>query len=81
MTPKFWKNAWQKSQTNFTQKKLNPMLINFLKAINTPKNSRAFMLLCFYAFMLLCFYAFMRIVMALSIRIFQTTLFMCTFFN
>ena len=57
MTPKFWKNAWQKSQTNFTQKKLNPMLINFLKAINTPKNSRAFMLLCFYAFMLLCFYA------------------------
>ena len=54
MTPKFLKNAWQKSQTNFTQKKLNPMLINFLKAINTPKNSRAFMLLCFYAFMLLC---------------------------
>lgn len=65
MTPKFWKNAWQKSQTNFTQKKPNPMLINLLKAINTPKNSRAFM----------------RIVMALSIRIFQTTLFICTFFN
>lgn len=73
MTPKFWKNAWQKSQTNFTQKKPNPMLINLLKAINTPKNSRAFMLLCFYAFM--------RIVMALSIRIFQTTLFIYTFFN
>lgn len=65
MTPEFWKNAWQKSQTNFTQKKPNPMLINHLKAINTPKNSRAFV----------------RIVMALSVRIFQTILFMCTFFN
>ncbi len=26
MNPEFWQNAWQKSQTNFTQKKPNPML-------------------------------------------------------
>ena len=46
MTPEFWKNAWQKSQTNFTQKKPNPMLINHLKAINTPKNGHVFVPLC-----------------------------------
>ena len=38
MTPEFWKNAWQKSQTNFTQKKPNPMLIHHFKALNSPKN-------------------------------------------
>ncbi|MGB2785882.1 thiopurine S-methyltransferase [Psychrobacter sp.] len=46
MNPEFWKNAWQKSQTNFTQKKPNPMLIHHFKALNTHKNSRVFVPLC-----------------------------------
>lgn len=46
MTPEFWKNAWQKSQTNFTQKKPNPMLTYHFKALNTHKNGRVFVPLC-----------------------------------
>lgn len=46
MTPEFWKNAWQKSQTNFTQKKPNPMLMHHFKALNTFKNGRVFVPLC-----------------------------------
>ena len=46
MTPEFWKNAWQKSQTNFTQKKPNPMLMHNFKALNTFKNGRVFVPLC-----------------------------------
>ena len=46
MNPEFWKNAWQKSQTNFTQKKPNSMLTQYFKELNTPKNGRVFVPLC-----------------------------------
>lgn len=46
MNPEFWKNAWQKSQTNFTQKKPNSMLMQYFKALNTFKNGRVFVPLC-----------------------------------
>jgi len=46
MTPEFWKNAWQKSQTNFTQKKPNSMLTQHFKALNMTKNGRVFVPLC-----------------------------------
>lgn len=46
MNPEFWQNAWQKSQTDFTQKKPNPMLIDHFKALNVPKNGRVFVPLC-----------------------------------
>ena len=55
MNPEFWKNAWQKSQTNFTQKKPNPMLTHHFKALNTHKNGRVFVPLCGKSVDMLCF--------------------------
>lgn len=46
MNPEFWKNVWQKSQTNFTQKKPNSMLTQYFKVLNTFKNGRVFVPLC-----------------------------------
>lgn len=46
MNTEFWQNAWQNSQTGFTQKRTNPMLIEHFKVLNVPKGGRVFVPLC-----------------------------------
>ena len=46
MNTEFWQNVWQNSQTGFTQKKTNPMLIEHFKVLNVPKGGRVFVPLC-----------------------------------
>lgn len=46
MTPDFWQRAWKNSQTDFTQKSPNPMLINHFKDLNLSKKTRVFVPLC-----------------------------------